>query len=564
MAKLFITLYLMVIASFAVNALYVVAIGHFGESIGDGAKINEKISKGTFIQLNKSLDDLNKQQTDKLLLQYKEVFGDEFRLAETATLNLDKDQIKTLEGGKVLTVEETNILLINGSTTEEDLEDEEEVDILYFKRPNTSLLWRARLDYDLDISINNLGLSTKVVGKSFLDGTMFVIYSRLLVEEKENWSDTLNTLQANFGFPLQLKNLSDVSKNLVDKEKQLALLEKNKAINISQGTKYATFIQKIPNSSSLLQIGPVEVPWYLRNSPYLFIAAFILSFATTLLLWLWPFWTNLTKIKTASEEFGSGNYSARIPHKRWSPIANVSKAFNAMAEQTQSSMRAQKELTSAISHELRTPVARMRFAIEMLDASSDKSEKSRYVKDINEDIDELNLLLEELLTYARFDQEDNRVSPSLEKVIPWISSSMEKLMPLAGTKILHYKVEGIGVNETSVFEPRLMTRVLDNIVQNALRYAKQTIEVTLSKDKDDYLLIIDDDGDGIPKDKRDQIFNAFSRIDASRDRASGGFGLGLAIANKIIKAHQGNISIHSSPLGGARFEVRFPARQSTT
>lgn len=560
MAKLFITLYLMVIASFGVFAFYVFGIEYLGESIGDGAIINDKISKGTFRQLNKSLDDLDKQQTDKLLLRYKELFGDEFRLAEISTLNLDKDQIKTLESGIVLTVEETNILLLNGSITEEKLEDEddEEVEILYFKRPNTSLVWRARLDYDLDISINNSGLSTKVAGGKFLDGTMFVIYSKLLSEEKEKWSDILKTLQTSFSFPLQLKNLSDVRKNLDDKDKQLALLEKNKAINISQGAKYATFVQQIPNSSSLLQIGPVEVPWYLRNSPYLFIAAFVLSFATTLLLWLWPFWSSLIKIKKTAEEFGSGNYSARIFHKRWSPIANVSKAFNAMAEQTQSSIRSQKELTSAISHELRTPVARMRFALEMLDASNDKTEKSRYVTDINEDIDELNLLLEELLTYARFDQKDKRINPSLQKLIPWISNSMEKLMPLADNKTLHYKVEGIGVNETSLFEPRLMTRVLDNLVQNALRYAKQTIEVTLSKDIDNYLLVVEDDGAGIPKEKCEHIFDAFSRIDTSRDRASGGFGLGLAIANKIIKAHQGNISIHDSPLGGARFEVRIP------
>jgi len=103
---------------------------------------------------------------------------------------------------------------------------------------------------------------------------------------------------------------------------------------------------------------------------------------------------------------------------------------------------------------------------------------------------------------------------------------------------------------------------LDNLVQNALRYASQTVEVTLTKDNNDYLLIVEDDGKGIPEEKRAHIFDAFSRIDASRDRASGGFGLGLAIVDRIVQAHSGNVSIHDSPLGGARFEVRIPAKKT--
>ena len=105
-----------------------------------------------------------------------------------------------------------------------------------------------------------------------------------------------------------------------------------------------------------------------------------------------------------------------------------------------------------------------------------------------------------------------------------------------------------------------MSRVLDNLVQNALRYAKHKVDVTFTKDHNDYLLIVEDDGNGIAKDQREHIFEAFSRIDASRDRASGGFGLGLAIADRIIKAHQGSILVSDSSMGGARFEVRIPVQ----
>ena len=105
-----------------------------------------------------------------------------------------------------------------------------------------------------------------------------------------------------------------------------------------------------------------------------------------------------------------------------------------------------------------------------------------------------------------------------------------------------------------------MTRVLDNLVQNGLRYAAERVEVRFSKDQENYRIIVDDDGKGIAENEREKVFEAFSRIDASRDRSSGGFGLGLAIANRIIKAHKGHIVISESNLGGARFEVSWPIK----
>jgi len=559
MIKLFITLYIMVFASFGVFLLYVSSIDIIGESIGDGALIDEKISKGTFKLLNDSLIGLDKQQSKALITQYEKLFGREFGLIELSTLNLEKKQIKNIEKGKVVSTEENALDFYNGKLPK-DQDEDDDFTILYSKRPDSSQVWRLNLDFDVDFSINDNGGSINISLGKFAEGMMFLIQTKLLKEKEEKWPDTLKELQLSFGLPLSLKQLNSFDKSPDEVKQHIPSIKKGKVMNISQGTKHATLVQKIPDSAQLLQIGPVEIPWYMRNFHYLILLAFILSFATTLFIWIWPLWSNLIRVKKAADDFGSGNYSARIPNKRWSPIANISKAFNAMAEQTQSSMRSQKELTTAISHELRTPIARMKFALEMLDASHDKKDKSLYVKDINEDIDELNLLLEELLTYARFDQKNHQLNPRLEKLIPWFSHSMEKLIPLAGKKTLHYKVEGIGVNETSLFEPRLMSRVLDNLVQNALRYSKQTVEITLSKDHHSYLLMVEDDGDGIATDKREHIFDAFSRIDASRDRASGGFGLGLAIVDRIIKAHDGSISIHSSMLGGARFEVRIPAK----
>lgn len=548
----------MVIASFLVFIFYIGSISLVGESFGDGAIIEEKVSKGTFMLLNNSLDGLSKQQTDKLVKEYQALFGDSFMLLETSELNIDDDDMVQLKNNKIVSIEETEIY---NDSNRENLDDLDTVTILYSQRPNSTQVWRLELGYKTYISINESGLFLRLVSGDFSNGMMTLIQTQLLSNGSEDWERILKSLEPEFGLPLKLLTFEQIPSDIDGGEKLLSSLRENKTVNISQGTKVATFVKQIPNSQQLLQVGPISIPWYIRNMPLLFILAVVLSFATTLLIWLWPLWSNLIKIKRASDEFGAGNYDARIPLSRLSPIKNISMAFNNMAEQTQRGIRSQKELTSAVSHELRTPVARMRFALEMLDASSEKKDKSRYVKAINEDIDELDLLLEELLTYARFDQNDKTILTH-EPLISWISSSMEKLIPLAVDRSLSYKIEGIGSDEIGFFEPRLMTRVLDNLVQNALRYSKERVNVTLTKDNSgNVLLIVEDDGEGIPMDKREHIFDAFSRIDASRDRASGGFGLGLAIVDRIIKAHHGAISIQDSALGGARFVVRIPAKK---
>lgn len=527
-----------------------------GESVGDGAIINEKISKGVFALLDESLYEAHKkkdkQRIEVILAQHKKIFGAQFGLIEQSNLDFDKELIKRLEKGQIISIEE------DGRIAEED----EELSMLYRKLPRSSLVWRVYLDIDVDVNINEqTGIKTLVTSGKFSEGMFYLIESKLLKEKQEKWPEIIKDLLPVFQLPLSLNDTETISGKLVGllnrQEKIIPLIQKGKVVNITQGSKNTTFVKNIPGSTLLLQIGPIEIPWFMRNFFYLMLFAFILSFATMLLLWIWPLWSNLIKIKQAADEFGSGNYNARIPYKKYSPIAKVSQAFNDMAERTQRSMRSQKELTTAVSHELRTPVARMRFALEMLSTSNDKQDNKRYLNDLDTDIDDLDLLLEELLSYARFDQENTKINRIWVKLVPWISDSIEKLMPLTKDKALNYHIVGIGVNEMALMEPRLMTRVLDNLVQNALRYALYKVEVTLSKDNDSYILIVEDDGKGIPESERHHIFDAFSRIDASRDRSSGGFGLGLAIADRIVKGHQGNITIHDSVFGGARIEVRW-------
>jgi two-component system sensor kinase ParS len=112
------------------------------------------------------------------------------------------------------------------------------------------------------------------------------------------------------------------------------------------------------------------------------------------------------------------------------------------------------------------------------------------------------------------------------------------------------------------FDPVLMARALGNLLQNAKRYTRSEIKITFSRDNGCYQLKVDDDGAGIPEDQRERIFDAFRRLDASRDRGTGGYGLGLSIVQRITYWHGGDVSVADSPSGGASLIMRWPEEEA--
>ncbi len=559
MTKLFITLYLVVLASFGLFFVFLVSLDGLEGILSGSKNIERRLTKGSFMLMDRSIEGLTQLQVEHIVSQHKKVFDPFLGLLELSKLELDKDEIERLKNGEIVG-SDNEVDSLKNEYKNNDGHTADEVDLYYKKIPDSNWVWRINLDTEVNQSVHNFTITTEVGLGRFSYGMHYLLHTYLLNENQDEWSQMVKSLEDDYGFPLSVHEESKLLVTLGKNKETLSRISKGEPVNISQESDRAIIVQRIADSSKVLQIGPIMIPWIIRHVVQLALLGFVLSIATVLFLWVRPFWSNLIKIKQAADEFGSGNYSARVPYKKRSQIAEIAQAFNAMAERTQHSIRSHKELTTAVSHELRTPVARMRFALEMLSATDDHSDQQRYVNDINEDIDELDSLLEELLSYARFDQQDSTLKLSKERLIPWITTSMERLMPLAKikNKRLNYQIINISSDEVAQIEARLMSRVLDNLVQNGLCYAKQRVDVTLSKDEDSYLLVVEDDGKGIPKTEHEHIFDAFSRIDVSRDRASGGFGLGLAIADRIVKGHQGGISIGDSSLGGARFEVRFP------
>lgn len=232
-------------------------------------------------------------------------------------------------------------------------------------------------------------------------------------------------------------------------------------------------------------------------------------------------------------------------------------------------MALQQELMAAMSHEIRTPVARLTFALQLLqDAiTEDKSGKRHeYMmsscKGMAQDLEEINDLVAEIMNYIHLEDGGPRVI--FQKVdvkailtnlcIQYSSSSSElniSVAPSLGELIIDV-------------EPVQLRRACQNLVSNAVKYAKSTVILGYQLDGDSCVLTVEDDGPGIPEMEYGRVFAPFTRLDESRNRSTGGFGLGLSIVRRIAYWHGGRaIAGRSEVLGGANMMIRLPVRQLT-
>jgi signal transduction histidine kinase len=218
-------------------------------------------------------------------------------------------------------------------------------------------------------------------------------------------------------------------------------------------------------------------------------------------------------------------------------------------------IQSQKEMTAALSHEMRTPLARVRFAAAVLEGEVDESLHGQ-LRAINSDVQQIDDLISDMLDYARLDHPGLRMDRQEVALEPWLKQVTAACPP--HEKDLEYVRDGS--IESAWMEPRLMELALNNLLVNALRYAKQRVRIEIRRDHDVYRLVVEDDGEGIPEADRAAVFRAFTRLDTSRNRETGGFGLGLAIVARIASLHRGRVIAGASrELGGARMAMEWPA-----
>nr|WP_233099058.1 ATP-binding protein [Pseudomonas veronii] len=273
----------------------------------------------------------------------------------------------------------------------------------------------------------------------------------------------------------------------------------------------------------------------------------------------------LRGLEAAATRIAKGNLEVRVPARGADSVGRLAAAFNGMAEHLQQLLAIQRELVRAVSHELRTPVARLRFGLEMIGEAATPQARRKYLEGMDSDIQDLDGLVDEMLTYARLEQgapELNFQRVDLNALLDQVIGELSPLRPQVSVSrgiclsSVHWDDAWVDA------EPRYLHRALQNLVSNAMRHAQGRVLISYQVGQVRCRIDVEDDGPGVPESAWERIFTPFLRLDDSRTRASGGHGLGLSIVRRIIHWHGGRALISkSNNLGGACFSLSWPRDQ---
>lgn len=266
----------------------------------------------------------------------------------------------------------------------------------------------------------------------------------------------------------------------------------------------------------------------------------------------------LLKVERATEALAEGEFGARVDNQR-GPSNELAASFNAMAERVERLIRSRDELVQAVSHEIGSPLSRLRFHLELLRRTTDQPSEERFDV-MTRELDSLDELVAELLAYVQSDEV--QIEPAEFNPRTGLTDLAELArLDLPQTRSVVVEVV-VPEDVTVVADQRLFLRAVENVLRNAVRYASDRVRLELTKSDGEVRVSVDDDGPGIPASMRREVLTPFFRLDGDRHRRSGGAGLGLAIVSRIVNRHAGRIEIGDSPLGGARVTTTWP--QSTT
>jgi signal transduction histidine kinase len=319
--------------------------------------------------------------------------------------------------------------------------------------------------------------------------------------------------------------------------------------------------QRIPGTRLLLALGPLPQDLQSGWLDVLVTSAYYALVALILLLWIRPFYRDLSRLRGAAAEFGKEDFSTRVELNAKSNIFPVAQSFNAMADRIEYLVSAHRELTNAVSHELRTPLARFKFSLEILARSNDPQKRQQYLDNMKADVVELEQLIDEMLSYARLSEQNLLMKLVDVDLRQWLQQELSTYANEPVRVACSFSIQPPTADYRSTFNPELMARALHNIVRNGLRYARSTIDVHAQLDAETATIRICDDGPGIPPDMQEKIFEPFSRLETSRDKASGGYGLGLAIAARILQRHQGRVTAAGCEPNGTCFALTWPRQR---
>jgi len=256
-------------------------------------------------------------------------------------------------------------------------------------------------------------------------------------------------------------------------------------------------------------------------------------------------------LRDGVDAVSKGDFSTRVPVVRMDEIGHVAQAFNTMTQRVEQMINDHDRLMADVSHELRSPMARIKVALELMPESKMRGEITR-------DVREMEALTTVLLERERVRNRTARLDAEQVDLVPLLQDVVKSFAKRPPGVVCQDLPDQLTVNADAT----LIKVLVQNLVDNALKFSlpdSEAVKVSLQRDSDDVLLSVEDDGPGIPAEQADRVLEPFVKLDPSRGHKSG-YGLGLNLCQRIVQAHKGTISIGPGQVRGTVVEVRLPAR----
>ena len=331
------------------------------------------------------------------------------------------------------------------------------------------------------------------------------------------------------------KSLQDALKERVRRPFSIDTIKKDRRIEI-----------KVQLPQGLLNVNVHEKRLY-SSTPYIFlmwmIGSSLVLFAIAII-----FMRNqirpIRRLAIAARSFGMGRGSSEIKPSGAKEVRQATQAFRQMRERISRQFAQRTEMLAGVSHDLRTPLTRMKLQIEML-------ERTPETRELQDDIQEMERMIDGYLTFARGEGSESLSKINLASLIEEIISTERR-----DGSVINFVNKSKTIKSVTL-RPQAIKRAITNLIINSKKYA-ETVKVEFEYNSEHAIITIDDNGPGIKPEHRDDVFKAFFRLDPSRNTDTGGTGLGLTIAKDIVQSHGGDLLLSEASLGGLRATITLP------
>jgi len=381
--------------------------------------------------------------------------------------------------------------------------------------------------------------------------TLYALETQLRSLPKQEWKHFLAAIAAKTGGDIELFATRDIAgRETLDKLKHGKIAYMQAAAGESWSLKQLDdeYVLALKSAEPDAQRGLLE--WTLT-------LLFYATIALVIMIWIWPLTRDLRTLERAAARFGDKNWVFDAHIKPRSQIYALAETFRKMAARIDGLIASHKDMSNAVSHEIKTPLARMQFEIELAQQAQSVAQVKTSLSHIKEDIAAINDLVTATMNYAILERADmslNVGTHDFTALIPAIAECVKR----DARPDIRMCAEVHGDADKVNCDLHLLETVLKNLLYNAARHAKREVRVTFNARGGLNQLLVDDDGPGIPDRDRQRVFESFVQLD-NGDGKKTGFGLGLAIVKRAIEWHGGQVAISQSPLGGARIAATWPA-----